>query len=218
MIVSSMVKVLLVLTVALIPMMVMGQNGGNAALKNPAALKEKAPETYKVDFDTSKGKFVVEVTRAWAPNGADRFYNLVKNGFFDDARFFRVISGFMVQFGIHGDPAISGAWRMARIPDDPLKESNKRGYITFATAGPNTRTTQVFINFRDNANLDGQGFSPFGRVLSGMDIVDSLYSKYGEGAPNGAGPNQAQIQSQGNAYLKKDFPQMDYIKTATIEK
>ena len=144
-------------------------------------------------------------------------YNLVKNGFYNDTRFFRVISGFMVQFGIHGDPAISGAWRMARIPDDPVKESNKRGYITFATAGPNTRTTQVFVNFRDNGGLDGQGFSPFGRVLTGMDVVDALYSGYGEGAPNGRGPNQAQIQSQGNAYLTKDFPQMDYIKTATIE-
>jgi len=218
MVVSSMVKVLLLVAVVLVPLMVMGQNAGNAALKNPAGLKEKAPETYKVGFDTSKGKFVVEVTRAWAPNGADRFYNLVKNGFFNDTRFFRVISGFMVQFGIHGDPTVSGAWRMARIPDDPVKESNKRGYITFATAGPGTRTTQVFINFRDNGGLDGQGFSPFGRVLTGMDVVDGLYSGYGEGAPNGRGPNQGQIQSQGNAYLTKDFPQMDYIKTATIEK
>ncbi len=213
-----MIKVLLMLAVVLVPMMVMGQNGGSASLKTPDALKEKAPETYKVDFDTSKGKFVIEVTRAWAPNGADRFYNLVKNGFYNDTRFFRVISGFMVQFGIHGDPAISAAWRNARIPDDPVKESNKRGYITFATAGPNTRTTQVFINFRDNAGLDGQGFSPFGRVLSGMDVVDKLYSGYGEGAPSGRGPNQGQIQAQGNAYLTKDFPQMDYVKTATIEK
>jgi peptidyl-prolyl cis-trans isomerase A (cyclophilin A) len=218
MVVSTMLRVLLLVAVVLVPLMVMGQNGGTAALKNPGALKEKAPETYKVDFDTSKGKFVVEVTRAWAPNGADRFYNLVKNGFYNDTRFFRVISGFMVQFGIHGDPAISGAWRMARIPDDPVKESNKRGYITFATAGPNTRTTQVFINFGNNAGLDSQGFSPFGQVISGMDVVDKLYSGYGEGAPNGRGPNQAQIQAQGNAYLTKDFPQMDYIKTATIEK
>jgi peptidyl-prolyl cis-trans isomerase A (cyclophilin A) len=218
MVVSTMLRVLLLVAVVLVPLMVMGQNGGTAALKNPGGLKEQAPATYKVDFDTSKGKFVVEVTRAWAPNGADRFYNLVKNGFYNDTRFFRVISGFMVQFGIHGDPAISGAWRMARIPDDPVKESNKRGYITFATAGPNTRTTQVFINFGNNAGLDSQGFSPFGQVISGMDVVDKLYSGYGEGAPNGRGPNQAQIQAQGNAYLTKDFPQMDYIKTATIEK
>ncbi len=218
MILSSLLKVMLVVAVVLFPMMVLGQTGGNGALKNPAGLKEKAPETFKVDFDTSKGKVVVEVTRAWAPNGADRFYNLVKNGFFSDTRFFRVISGFMVQFGIHGDPAISAAWRMARIPDDPVKESNKRGYITFATAGPNTRTTQVFINFRDNAGLDSQGFSPFGRIISGMDVVDKLYSEYGEGAPSGRGPDQGQIQAQGNAYLTKSFPQMDYIKAATIEK
>jgi peptidyl-prolyl cis-trans isomerase A (cyclophilin A) len=198
-------------------MLVMGQ-GGNAALKNPAGLKEKAPETYKVNFDTSKGMVVIEVTRAWAPNGADRFYNLVKSGFYNDARFFRVISGFMVQFGIHGDPAVSAPWRMARIPDDPVKESNKRGYITFATAGPNTRTTQVFINFRDNAGLDGQGFAPFGRVISGMDVVDKLYAGYGEGAPSGRGPNQGQIQAEENAYLTKSFPQLDYVKTATIAK
>ena len=218
MILSSLIKVLLVGAVVLVPMMVMGQTGGNNALKNPAGLKEKAPETFKVDFDTSAGKFVVEVTRAWAPNGADRFYNLVKSGYFNDARFFRVISGFMVQFGIHGDPAVSAAWRMARIPDDPVKESNKRGYITFATAGPGTRTTQAFINFRDNAGLDGQGFSPFGRVLSGMDVVDKLHAGYGEGAPSGRGPNQAQIQAEGNAYLTKSFPQLDYVKTAAIAK
>jgi cyclophilin family peptidyl-prolyl cis-trans isomerase len=219
MILSSLLKVLLVVAVVLVPLMVMGQNaGGNSAFKNPGSLNEKAPETFKADFDTSKGKFVVEVTRAWAPNGADRFYNLVKSGFYNDVRFFRVISGFMVQFGIHGDPAVSAPWRMARIPDDPVKQSNKRGYITFATAGPNTRTTQVFINFGDNAGLDSQGFSAFGRVTSGMDVVDKLYSGYGEGAPNGKGPNQGQIQSEGNAYLTKSFPQMDYIKTATIEK
>ena len=218
MVLSSLLKVMLVAAAVLVPMMVMGQTGGNAALKNPAGLKDKAPETFKVDFDTSKGKFVVEVTRAWAPNGADRLYNLVKNGFFNDTRFFRVISGFMVQFGIHGDPAISAAWRMARIPDDPVKESNKRGYITFATAGPNTRTTQVFINFRDNAGLDGQGFSPFGRVTSGMDVVDKLYSGYGEGAPSGRGPDQGRVQAEGNAYLTKSFPEMDYVKTATIGK
>lgn len=218
MILSSLIKFMLVVAVVLVPMMVLGQTGGNGALKNPAGLKEKAPETFKVDFDTSKGKVVVEVTRAWAPNGADRFYNLVKSGFFNDTRFFRVIPGFMVQFGIHGDSTISAAWRMARIPDDPGKESNKRGYITFATAGPNTRTTQVFINFRDNAGLDSQGFSPFGRIISGMDVVDQLYSGYGEGAPSGRGPNQGQLQAEGNAYLAKSFPEMDYVKTATIQK
>ena len=185
-------------------------------LSNPASLNEKAPATFKVKFDTSKGSFVVEVHRDWAPNGADRFYNLVKNGFYNDARFFRVISGFMVQFGINGNPQISKVWRDANIKDDPVKASNKRGMITFATAGPGTRTTQVFINFGDNAGLDDQGFAPFGQVTSGMDVVDALYAEYGEGAPQGAGPDQGLVQSQGNAYLKKDFAKLDYIKTATI--
>jgi peptidyl-prolyl cis-trans isomerase A (cyclophilin A) len=185
-------------------------------LSNPASLTDKAPATYKVKFDTSKGSFVVEVHRDWAPNGADRFYNLVKNGFYNDARFFRVISGFMVQFGINGDPQISKVWRDANIKDDPVKASNKRGMITFATAGPDTRTTQVFINFGDNAGLDDQGFAPFGQVISGMDAVDALYAEYGEGAPQGHGPNQGVVQSMGNAYLAKAFPKLDYIKTATI--
>lgn len=186
-------------------------------LTNPASLNEKAPATYKVKFDTSKGAFVVEVHRDWAPNGADRFYNLVKNGFYNDARFFRVISGFMVQFGINGNPQLSKVWRDANIKDDPVKASNKRGMITFATAGPDTRTTQVFINFGNNAGLDDQGFAPFGQVISGMQVVDSLYAEYGEGAPRGDGPDQGLVQSQGNAYLKKDFPKLDYIKSATIE-
>jgi peptidyl-prolyl cis-trans isomerase A (cyclophilin A) len=186
-------------------------------LSDPASLNEQSPPVYKAKFDTSKGSFVVEVNRAWAPNGADRFYNLVKNGFYDNTRFFRVIPGFMVQFGINGDPNVAAAWRDADIKDDPVKQSNMRGMITFATAGPNTRTTQVFINFDDNAALDGQGFSPFGKMVSGMDVVDSLYGGYGEGAPNGKGPNQGQIQQQGNSYLEKAFPKLDYIKQATIE-
>jgi peptidyl-prolyl cis-trans isomerase A (cyclophilin A) len=186
-------------------------------LADPAALTEKAPASYKVKFDTSKGVFVLQVNRDWAPNGADRFYNLVKNGFYDDTRFFRVISGFMVQFGINGDPKLSPAWRAARIPDDAVKQSNKRGNITFATSGPNSRTTQVFINFKDNAGLDGQGFAPFGQVVSGMDVVDKLHAGYGEGAPNGRGPEQGRVQGEGNAYLKKDFPQLDFIKKASIE-
>jgi peptidyl-prolyl cis-trans isomerase A (cyclophilin A) len=194
--------------------------GANAAaagsLSDPAALNAKAPDVYQAKFDTSKGPFVVEVHRDWAPRGADRFYNLVKNGFYDNARFFRVIEGFMVQFGINGDPSVAGAWRDADIKDDPVKQSNERGTITFATAGPNTRTTQVFINFGDNAGLDGQGFSPFGKVVSGMEVVDSLYGGYGEGAPNGNGPDQGRIQSQGNAYLEQGFPKLDFIKTATI--
>jgi peptidyl-prolyl cis-trans isomerase A (cyclophilin A) len=169
------------------------------ALMNPAALNEPAPATFKAKFDTSKGAFVIEVHRDWAPNGADRFYNLVKNGFFDNARFFRVISGFMVQFGISGDPKISAHWHDANISDDPVRQSNTRGMITFATAGPNTRTTQVFINFADNRALDRQG------------------ADYGEGAPSGHGPEQGRVQREGNAYLTKDFAQLDYIKKATIE-
>jgi len=189
---------------------------GAGDLSNPATLNQQAPATYKAKFDTSKGPFVVEVNRDWAPNGADRFYNLVSNGFYDNARFFRVIDGFMVQFGINGDPNLSAVWRNANIKDDPVKQSNARGTITFATAGPNTRTTQVFINFGDNAGLDGQGFSPFGKVVSGMEVVDSLYNGYGEGAPHGNGPDQGGIQQYGNAYLQKQFPKLDYIEKATI--
>jgi peptidyl-prolyl cis-trans isomerase A (cyclophilin A) len=191
----------------------LGQNLGN-----PAALNEPAPPVYKVNVDTSKGPFVLEIHRDWAPRGADRFYNLVKHGFYDNARFFRVISGFMVQFGINGDPKVSAVWRDANIADDPVRQSNSRGMITFATAGPNTRTTQVFINFADNAALDRMGFAPFGRVVSGMNVVDALYSGYGEGAPRGNGPDQGRIQSQGNAYLTHDFAKLDYIKKATIAK
>jgi peptidyl-prolyl cis-trans isomerase A (cyclophilin A) len=188
------------------------------ALLNPAALKEQAPATYKARFDTSKGVFVVDVRRDYAPNGADRFYNLVKNGFFDEGRFFRVISGFMVQFGINGDPKVAAQWRDANIADDPVKQSNKRGFLSFATRGPNTRTTQVFINFGDNARLDGLGFAPFGQVTTGMDVVDQLYSQYGEGAPNGRGPDQGRIQAEGNAYLNKDFANLDFVKKGTIER
>jgi peptidyl-prolyl cis-trans isomerase A (cyclophilin A) len=186
------------------------------ALTNPAALKEQAPPVYRVDFDTSKGPFVVEVHRDWAPIGADRFYNLVKNGFYDNTRFFRVIEGFMVQFGVNGDPKVSAVWREARLKDDPPRISNKRSFITFATAGPNTRTTQVFINYGDNSNLDRQGFTPFGQVVSGMKVVDSLYSGYGEGAPSGLGPDQGKLQAEGNAYLASKFGKLDYIKKATI--
>jgi peptidyl-prolyl cis-trans isomerase A (cyclophilin A) len=187
-------------------------------LANPTALREQAAPVYKAKFDTSKGAFVVEVHRDWAPNGADRFYNLVKNGFYDNVRFFRVISGFMVQFGISGDPKVSAPWREARIADDPVKQSNKRGYITYAMAGPNTRTSQVFINFGDNTGLDSQGFSPFGRIVTGMDVIDKLNAEYGEGAPRGRGPDQGRIQAEGNAYLMRDFGRLDYVKKATIEK
>src|SRR6187399_2286714 len=155
---SALLTFVAALSAALLTSLALAQSN----LGNPSALRETAPATYKARFDTSKGAFVVEVTRAWAPKGADRFYNLVKNGFYDNVRFFRVISGFMVQFGINGDPGVMGRWRTAQIGDDPVTQSNKRGTITFAMAGPNTRTSQVFINFADNANLDGMGFAPFG--------------------------------------------------------
>ena len=187
-------------------------------LADPAALNEQAPPKYSVKFETTKGAFVVDVTRDWAPQGADRFYNLVKNGFYDNVRFFRVISGFMVQFGINGDPGVMPRWRAAQISDDPVSQSNTRGMITFAMAGPNTRTSQVFINFGDNSQLDRMGFAPFGRVMSGMNVVDLINAEYGEGAPRGKGPEQGRIQAEGNAYLMKEFPKLDYIKSATIGK
>jgi peptidyl-prolyl cis-trans isomerase A (cyclophilin A) len=176
----------------------------------PSKLTEKAPETFKAQFVTTKGNFVVEVTRSLAPNGADRFYNLVRSGFFSDIAFFRVVPGFMVQFGIHGDPTVSAKWRDANITDDAVKTSNARGTLTFATAGPNTRTTQLFINFGNNGFLDGQGFSPFGKVVEGMDVVDKINSDSGES------PNQGAIQQAGNAYLKKEFTNLDYIQSAKI--
>lgn len=189
---------------------------GRASLLNPAALKAKAPDVYQAKFTTTKGDFVIEVHRDWAPLGADRFYNLVKNGFYDDAAFFRVLPGFMAQFGINAKPAVNKVWEQATIKDDPVKQSNKRGYVSFATAGPNTRTTQVFINFGDNSRLDADGFSAFGTVTEGMDVADKLYSGYGEGAPGGNGPAQDRIQKEGKAYLDKNFPLLDSIKTAII--
>ncbi len=185
-------------------------------LLDPEQATEQAPERFRVRFDTTKGPFVVEVHRDWAPRGADRFYNLVRLGFYDDATFFRVIDGFMVQFGIHGDPEVSSVWRFAEIPDDPVEQSNTRGMVTFATRGPNSRTTQIFISYRDNSPLDRQGFAPFGRVVEGMSVVDQLYSGYGEGAPRGAGPDQGRAQSEGNRYFRGDFPKLDHIKSAEL--
>jgi peptidyl-prolyl cis-trans isomerase A (cyclophilin A) len=184
----------------------------NPALKYPAKLKEVAPATYKASFDTSVGVVVIEVTRAWAPRGADRFYNLVKNGYFNGCRFFRVVPTFMVQFGINGDPTIQSAWANADIPDDPVTQTNKRGFITFASRGPNTRTTQVFINFGDNTGLDRQGFAPFGQVISGMEVIDKINAEHGQR------PDQGRIQKEGNRYLTKEFPTLDYIKKAAIVK
>ena len=178
---------------------------------NPSTLKAQAPDVFRVKFATTHGDFVVEVHRAWAPLGADRFYNLVVNNFFNDAAFFRYVPSFIVQFGLPANPAIGRVWQNANIKDDPGKQSNNRGTLTFATAGPGTRTTQLFINLNNNAPLDSQGFTPFGTVVSGMSVVDGLYSGYGEK------PDQGQITAQGKAYLDKSFPKLDSIKSATIE-
>jgi peptidyl-prolyl cis-trans isomerase A (cyclophilin A) len=186
------------------------------AVSAPARL-EHAPDEYRVKFQTSKGDFILQVHRAWAPLGAERFFELAQSGFFDGARFFRMLPTFMVQFGINGDPKISALRQSSYIPDDPVKQSNLKGRISFAMRGPNTRTTQVFINLVDNARLDRDGFAPFGEVESGMDVVARLYSGYGEGYPKGNGPRQDLIQTRGNAYLEKDFPRLDYIKKATIQ-
>ncbi|MCW3051870.1 MAG: cyclophilin type peptidyl-prolyl cis-trans isomerase [Chthonomonadales bacterium] len=187
-----------------------------AVLKNPAALKEKAPAKYKAQFETTQGTFVVDVTRAWSPNGADRFYNLVKNGFFDHVKFFRVVPNFVVQFGIHGDPAIATKWLESNIPDDSkVIQGNKKGFLTFAKSqSPNSRSTQLFISLKDNDFLDPMGFSAFGKVSKGMDVVEKLYGGYGESLTQ----LQGEIAQGGNKYLEKNFPKLDSIKKATLLK
>jgi peptidyl-prolyl cis-trans isomerase A (cyclophilin A) len=184
----------------------------------PAAKLTPVPDVYRVRFETTRGAFVVEVTKAWAPEGAERFYRLVEREFYDDVRFFRVVRDFMVQFGISGDPAVAARWRNLTMRDDPVKRSNQRGTITFATSGPNTRTTQVFINLKDNARLDKSGFAPFGQVVEGMDIVARLYNGYGDAPPRGYGPDQNLIETQGNAYLDAKFPYLDSVRRARIVK
>ncbi len=201
-----------VAAVALASAVVAGQ-ADKSKLRNPAALTETAPASYKVNLDTSKGLIVIDVHRDWAPIAADRFYNLVKNGFYDDARFFRVVPNFMVQFGMNADPAVTKVWSGVPMKDEPTKQGNKKGYVTFArTSAPNSRGTQLFINYKDNNFLDAQGFAAFGEVSKGMDIAESITSQYGEK------PNQGEITSSGNAYLTKEFPKLDFIKTATIAK
>ena len=180
------------------------------SLLNPSSMRAKAPDTYKAQFTTTKGDFVVEVHREWAPLGADRFYNLVRGGFFTNAGFFRVLPGFVVQFGLSANPAVNKVWENARITDDPVKQSNKKGYLVFATAGPNTRTTQLFINYADNAGLDSQGFAPFGTVVEGMENVEKIFSGYGQT------PDQGRITAEGKAYLDKSFPKLDSITAAKI--
>jgi peptidyl-prolyl cis-trans isomerase A (cyclophilin A) len=181
-------------------------------LLDPARATEKAPATFTVRFETTRGDFTIVARRDWAPLGVDRFYNLVKIGFLDGAPFFRVLTGFIVQFGLNGDPRVNAAWETARIADDPVTQSNRPGTVTFATAGPGTRTTQLFINYGDNASLDRRGFAPIGEVIDGMATVEAIYDGYGET------PDQSRIQSEGNAYLQREFPRLDFIKKATLLK
>jgi peptidyl-prolyl cis-trans isomerase A (cyclophilin A) len=183
------------------------------ALLKPALLKDVAPATYQVKFDTSRGEFTMTVTRAWAPLGADRFYNLVKHHYFDNAHFFRVLPNFVAQFGISAYPAVTAAWEKATIKDDSHNQSNKKGTITFATAGPNTRTTQLFINLKDNGSLDSQGFTPFGAIDGdGMKVVNMLYDQYGDSA----GMDQEAITKGGKKYIETKWPKLDIIKSATL--
>lgn len=185
---------------------------GSHGLADEAKAKDQSPDVYKVLFETSKGNFTVEVNREWAPNGADRFHKLVEAGFYDDCRFFRVVPNFMVQWGINGDPEIQKSWVDAKIEDDRVTQSNARGFITYATSGPDSRTSQLFINFKDNSGLDSQGFAPFGRVVDGMDVVDAINAEYREK------PDQGLVQAKGNEYLNKSFPKLDYIKKASVVK
>jgi peptidyl-prolyl cis-trans isomerase A (cyclophilin A) len=188
----------------------------NPALLDPTLATEQAPELYRVKMETTAGDFVIEVHREWAPRGADRFYNLVKIGYYTEVAFFRVLAGFMAQAGFHGDPAVSKVWLNSRFKDDPVKQSNKQGMVTFATGGPNTRSAQIFVNYGDNSYLDESGFAPFGKVVEGFESVKGLYSGYGEGEPNGKGPGQGKAYRLGNKYLKAEFPELDYIKSASI--
>ncbi len=188
----------------------------NPALLDPGLATEKAPDVYRVKMETTAGEFIIEVHREWAPLGADRFYNLVKIGYFDDVAFFRVIAGFMAQAGFHGNPAVSKVWLNSLIKDDPVKQSNYPGTVTFAMRGPNTRSAQIFVNYGDNSYLDESGFAPFGKVVEGFESVKELYSGYGEGEPNGKGPGQGKLYGRGNDYLKAEFPELDYITRASI--
>jgi peptidyl-prolyl cis-trans isomerase A (cyclophilin A) len=190
--------------------------GRKEEAKKEAAKPENAPPTFHVKLETSKGDIEIEVTRDWAPKGADHFYTLVKTGFYDGGRFFRVRPGFVVQFGINGDPKTNRLWSTMNLQDDPVKESNTRGMVTYATAGPNTRTTQIFINLADNKRLDKDGFAPFGKVTKGMEVVESFYSGYGEMAPRGQGVDTDKLEQQGNPYLEGKFPRLDYIRKATV--
>jgi peptidyl-prolyl cis-trans isomerase A (cyclophilin A) len=192
-----------------------------APKKNPLLIPttkyEKAPDEFKIALETTKGNITIKLVRAWSPKGVDHLHHLVKIGYYDNVAFFRAIEGFMVQFGIHGDPKINGLWSETNLQDEPVKVSNKKGYLTYAKSNaPNSRSTQLYINLVDNPNLDNYGFAPIGEVVEGMSIVESLYMGYGEGAPRGMGPSQMTFAQQGNAYLKAQFPKLDYIKKSTL--
>ena len=198
-------------------------DGGNEPLRNPSLATATAPAEFTVMLHTTKGDVLLEIHRDWAPNGADRLYNLVKVGYFQDVAFFRVIGGFMAQFGMHGDPIINTAWKNSTIADDPVRESNRRGFVTFAqTNAPNSRSTQLFINYGNNKNLDSMRFAPIGKVIDepgkggGMSVIDALYAEYGEGAPRGRGPSQGKLAAQGNTYLHTEYPNLDYIISARV--
>ena len=197
--------------VLLLPALILASTAPMAA----QAADEQAPPTFRARFETSQGPFVIDVQREWAPIGADRFYTLVKRGFYDGVRFFRVLSGFMAQFGLNGDPKVQAEYAAANLIDEPAKQSNLRGFVTFAKeSSPNTRYTMVFINYKDNSYLDADGFAPFGQVVVGMDVVDKLYGGYGRTNV----PDQRRIKSEGNAYLAAEYPMLDFIKKATIER
>jgi peptidyl-prolyl cis-trans isomerase A (cyclophilin A) len=200
------------------PMSASDDAAPHPALLDPSLATEKAPDAYRVKLETTKGDVLILVNRSWAPNGADRFYNLVKIGYYEDVAFYRVIRGFMAQCGFSGDPAVNAVWSKAYIPDDGIMRNNTRGMVTFAQPGqPNMRTTQIFINYGDNSYLVDHGqFAPFGKVISGMDVVDSFYSGYGEAKPRGKGPQQGRIANEGNEYLRPRYPDLDYIIRATI--
>ena len=206
---------LLAMTLLLLTPSLVQAAGRAPALLDPTLATETAPERFAVKLVTTKGAIVIDVTRAWAPLGADRFYNLVRMGFFDNAAFFRVLVGFAAQVGIHGDPAVNAVWGEAVIPDDPVVHGNTKGTVAFAMAGPGTRTTQLFISLMDNSRLDASGFAAFGEVRDSK-VADALYGGYGEGAPSGKGPNQGRLQAEGDAYLKASFPKLDRVKKARI--
>ena len=214
--VAPAVSLALVLATLLVAACGGGRRANPLLRPDERALRAAAPDTFWVRMETTRGPFTVQVIRAWAPRGADRVYYLTRSGFYDGVRFFRVLPRFVAQFGASGDPQVARIWDVRTIADDPVRRQNLRGTVSFATAGPNTRTTQLFVNLRDNVRLDRLGFAPIGRVVEGMRVVDSLYSGYGEGAPRGRGPDQDRMAAEGTRYLERSFPKLDWVQRATV--